>query len=92
MNLFDFMTTEIIQALNDLAAAQKRVSAIRANCAHVIIPSDPKWIDASSRTCSDCGESWGDWYCPKKPPAHACEYTRESGEWCIHCGDPDERK
>jgi hypothetical protein len=85
------MTDEMKQALADLAAARKRVTDIQSNCTHRIVPTYPEYPESSDGICADCGDPTGSWYCPKNAPSHRCEYTRESGEWCIHCGDPSER-
>ena len=45
--------------------------------------------DYGSGVCLICGESFG-WYCPPSPTKQ-CEYPPR-GEWCIHCGNPSERK
>lgn len=92
------MTEELKKALDDLDAARKQVNValdlvnkLRDTCRHHIVPDDPKWPDASDGICSDCGYKTGSWYCPDNAPSHVCEYTRDSGEWCIHCGYPYER-
>ena len=86
------MNAETNQAINDITEAYKRLNNIRAHCKHTIVPSDHTWIGASEGICSECGYSTGSWYCPKNPPSHVCDYTPESGETCIHCGLPEERK
>jgi len=85
------MTTEIIEALKELSAAKKRVADIRNNCQHTIKPTYPDDLECSSRICEACGQVWSDWYCQDNAPSFRCEYTRETGECCIHCGNPSER-
>lgn len=41
-----------------------------------------------SAICCICGSDGG-WWCPDSE-THTCDYT--DGEFCIHCGAPDERK
>lgn len=60
-------------------------------CEHTIGPSDPEDPESSSGVCSKCGKGTGSWYCPSNPPSHVCEYP-DDDEYCIHCGNPDERK
>ena len=62
---------------------------------HVIATNSLDWTEwyAGGAVCIVCGKDFG-WYCtenpdPKKP---YCEYDREHGECCIHCGLPEERK
>ncbi len=43
-----------------------------------------------SAECLVCRNSFG-WFCPDSVDG-ICEYDMEHGEWCIHCGDPEERK
>lgn len=38
--------------------------------------------------CIHCGEQFG-WFCPVSETGQ-CEYDKN--EWCICCGEPDERK
>ena len=42
-----------------------------------------------SMHCAICRKDMG-WWCPKSKD-HMCHYNSGS-EWCIHCGDPSERK
>lgn len=49
----------------------------------------PKKADEwDSAECAICGADLG-WWCPKSK-THLCEYKVD--EWCIHCGEPEERK
>ena len=41
-----------------------------------------------SAVCAICGADLG-WWCPKSKN-NLCEYKVD--EWCIHCGEPEERK
>lgn len=43
--------------------------------------------DCLSAKCEVCGSDLG-WWCPKSP-THQCKYERS--EYCIHCGQPEER-
>lgn len=42
-----------------------------------------------SAKCAVCGQLGG-WWCPTSPTKE-CEYE-DSPDYCIHCGDPEERK
>ena len=53
-------------------------------CEHLNLSPTP-W---GSAICT-CGELTGKWYC-EKSPNNTCEYR--GNEWCIHCGEPEERK
>jgi len=85
------MKPEITQALLELDAARTRLCELRSSCEHKIVPDDPTDPESSTGICSECGMSTGTWFCPANGKSHQCEYTNESGEWCIHCGNPEER-
>ena len=56
------------------------------------VPFDPedKWF-SSGGACIICNESIG-WWCPESNNGR-CEYDwKKTGETCIHCGHPEERK
>ncbi len=38
--------------------------------------------------CKKCGEDFG-WWCPVNK---VCEYEDKAHDFCIHCGQPEERK
>jgi len=56
-------------------------------CEHdVVVPSE-----CGGRRCAVCRHPLPGWYCPDSPTAeHECYY--EDDEFCIHCGQPEERK
>lgn len=73
---------------------QAKKHLLRKSCKHSYVPTRPydpsdPWFSASC-ICNRCGDEGG-WYCPKSPDGQ-CHYTQKSGETCIHCGNPDERK
>lgn len=84
------MKPEIAKAIQAVETAKARLESLRANCVHRIVPDNPEDPESSDGVCDDCGKTTGSWFCPKNPPTHVCEYT--NGEWCIHCGNPEERK
>lgn len=85
------ITNEAVRAAQEsYLEAERLLKSLQDSCQHRIVPDDPEWLDASGRICAECGYKFFDWYCPDNPPTHACEYTH--GEYCIHCGDPEERK
>lgn len=43
-----------------------------------------------STNCLICGDDLG-WWCPESKNG-LCEYNRKNGEYCVHCGEPSERK
>jgi len=53
-------------------------------CRHNIIKTS-----AGDARCDICGTYFG-WWCPKSSD-HLCHY-KEPDEWCIYCGQPEERK
>ena len=82
-------TKRVVEAVLE---ALTEIPRTKETCDHMeIVPSDPKDIDCSYPVCKTCGQHFPDWYCPKNPPTHACEYE-DDDECCIHCGEPDERK
>ena len=42
------------------------------------------------RKCKNCNKVLNGWFCPDNAPTHKCDY--DNNEWCIYCGEPDERK
>jgi len=85
------MTAQMQEALSALELAKSRVSELMGKCEHEIVPTLPESIEASEGICNKCGYKTGSWYCPDNPPKMRCEY-RSGDEWCIHCGNPEERK
>lgn len=90
------MKPEIESLLESLSFYEKglnrvfaELSALRKTCAHVMVPDDLNDISSSGLVCSECGQRGAGWYCPQNPPSHACDYSE--GEFCAHCGEPDER-
>lgn len=43
-----------------------------------------------SCVCLICGENLG-WWCDKSP-IHRCLYNKDGSEYCVYCGEPEERK
>ena len=49
---------EMIREIEDeISLKRHHIATIRANCRHVWVLSDPKWLSASSPVCSECGSS-----------------------------------
>jgi hypothetical protein len=62
----------------------------KRECQHEIIEYKVT-EDCSSAHCRICNEPFG-WWCPKSPD-NLCHYDyRTNGEYCIYCGQPEERK
>ena len=67
-------------------AASGAYRALKASCTHAYQPV------RETAVCAVCGERGG-WWCPASP-SHLCEYspTDHCNDFCIHCGEPEERK
>jgi len=70
---------------NTLEHTKLQLQQLQEDCPHTNIKNE--W---GTGVCFDCGYRTHGWYCPKNPDDFECEY--EEDEWCIHCGEPEERK
>lgn len=67
-----------------IATVRKRLESTKEHiCQHIIIEDE-----FGSAVCEKCKEDFG-WFCPIAGDS-ICEYSGD--EWCIHCGEPEERK
>ena len=83
-----FLQMEESDLQKKLWAVQKKIRDFRRACQHKVARYDENVYHAN---CEECGEDLG-WSCPKNPKGF-CEYDfPKSGEECIHCGEPEERK
>lgn len=89
MNKEFFDLTQQEQDLqNRLWEVQRQLGKLRDKCKHKAPPFDKDFLSVK---CVNCGADMG-WSCPKSPN-NACEYNwEETGEDCIYCGQPEERK
>lgn len=77
------MKERIASALSEMERAKEAYLALKRQCQdHIFIQ------DGDSAVCAICAEDGG-WWCPDSD-IHVCTY--EHGEYCIHCGAPEERK
>jgi hypothetical protein len=91
---FDAAVTELLARKHDLIREQRRtvldklvrtLYEIRDSCEHSITGTP-----GYGAHCIGCGERFG-WYC-EESPSLMCEYDDEYPEYCIYCGEPEERK
>jgi hypothetical protein len=87
---------EITEIKKQILILEKRLSTLEHECEHRIIqhkysPNSP--FDGLA-VCEICDKYFG-WYCPDSPD-HKCEYKQADGsydyDYCIYCGEPEERK
>ena len=77
-----FLQAQIQAAKTNVKVAQENYTRLKQVCTHVYAQK------YDSAVCVIC-ENHAGWWCPDGPN-NTCEYDHD--EWCIHCGDPEERK
>lgn len=78
------LKAQIATAREKVKQEQQYLRNLLAQCkCDNIVESD------ESAYCDTCGKHFG-WYCPDSP-SHFCQID-ENSEYCIYCGNPEERK
>jgi hypothetical protein len=77
-----------IQITREIEALNAELRTIQRECEHDWQPAGSD-IECTHPVCNKCGSRGFGWYC-QESPTRSCEY--EEDEWCIHCGEPEERK
>lgn len=84
------MKKSIIEVEKNIKDANNKIEVIQSECSH----EDISVTDYGTADCNICGKSFN-WYCPNSPTLE-CDYEQDDGgyndEYCIYCGEPEERK
>jgi len=73
-----------------IRSIQSEIQSIQDDCKHEYLPIETKnGLKLGHKNCPKCDKEFWEWWCPKNKSTF-CEYDED--EWCIHCGEPDERK
>lgn len=80
------LKAELVSAKAILDSAELQYRRLKANCNHLYQPV------SESAVCLVCNDRGG-WWCPGSSNG-LCEYGPNDpcNDWCIHCGEPEERK
>lgn len=82
---------------------EERLYNLSSDCTHIWVPVtlkyswdylDKKWsINEDWSVCYICGQTGPAFACEQSPVGH-CEYDEDDRcrDFCIHCGNPEERK
>lgn len=84
MKKHDIQRRKIEKARQNLLKAQSEYNRLLVGHKHVMMRYD------DHARCEICNAYLG-WWC-EKSPTKLCAYNDAGDEYCIHCGDPEERK